>query len=69
MPPITHRKQHRHMKKARHRATPRKTPLEWRLRRWQNKWYAFTKPDLLRRYRALQSLTRHNVENYIKKLR
>jgi hypothetical protein len=70
VPPITHTEsKQKHMRKARHRAEPHRTPLEWRLRRWQNKWYAFTKPDLLRRYRALQSLTRHNVENYIKKLR
>ncbi len=37
-----------------------KTPLKWRIRRWQNVWYAYVKPDLRRRYRALQSLTRQN---------
>jgi hypothetical protein len=62
----THRKT---QQMAKHRAEPRRTPLRWRVRRWQNVWYAYVKPDLRRRYRALQSLTKRNVENYIKKLR
>jgi hypothetical protein len=54
---------------AKHRADRRRTPPEWRLRALKNKWYGFIKPDLRKRYRALQSLTRQNVQNYIKKLR
>jgi hypothetical protein len=57
------------MAKGKHVYKRTKTPLKWRIRRWQNVWYAYAKPDLRRRYRALQSLTRQNVENYIKKLR
>jgi hypothetical protein len=54
---------------AKHRAERHRRPPEWRWRGLRNRWYAFIKPDLRRRYRALQSLTRQNVQNYIKKLR
>jgi hypothetical protein len=54
---------------AKHRAERYKRPPEWRWRGIRNRWYAFIKPDLKARYRALQSVTRQNVQNYIKKLR
>lgn len=65
MPP-THR-EHRTM--AKHRAEPFKKPKEWRGRALRNRWYAFIKPDLKRRYRALQGFIEQNLKNYIKKLR
>jgi hypothetical protein len=53
---------------AKHRAERHKTPPEWRWRAVKNKWYGFIKPDLKRRYRALQSLTEQFVRDFIKKV-
>ena len=54
---------------AKHRAERHRIPLEWRRRAWQNRWYAFIKPEIRARYRALQSVLRANLQNFIKKLR
>jgi hypothetical protein len=54
---------------AKHRAERHRTPPEWRWRVAKNRWYGFIKPDLKRRYRALQGFIEQNLENYIKKLR
>ncbi len=54
---------------AKHRAERYKKPREWRGRALRNRWYAFIKPDLKRRQRALQSVITANLQNFIKKLR
>ena len=69
-PPALHTQSKRkHRQMARHRAEPFRTPPEWRLRAVKNKWYAFIKPDLRRRYRALQGFIEQNIKNFAKKLR
>ena len=54
---------------SKHRAEPFRKPPEWRGRALRNRWYAFIKPDLKRRYRALQGFIEQNVKNFAKKLR
>jgi hypothetical protein len=68
-PPALHTEHRKHTEMARHRAEPFRTPREWRLRALKNKWYGFIKPDLRRRYRALQGFIEQNLENFAKKLR
>lgn len=68
-PHTTHTEDTMTRTKGKHRAERYRKPTEWRYRRLKNQWYAFIKPDLRRRYRALQSQIAKNVQNYIKKLR